>query len=55
MNAFTRVKSFVEDETGLTVVEYVVGAGLMLAVMTGVFSAFSDSLIAELNTLFGEQ
>jgi len=54
MSALAYLKCFIRDETGLTVVEYVVGAGLMLVVMTGVFGAFSDSLIAELSQLFGE-
>jgi len=47
-----RANAFFADESGLTVVEYVVGAGLMVIVFTGVFAAFSDSLTSELDTIF---
>lgn len=52
MEIWTSVKDFLNDETGLTVVEYVVGAGLMVIVLSGVFAAFSDSLTSELSTIF---
>lgn len=52
MSRLTSVNEFFADESGLTVVEYVVGAGLMVIVFTGVFAAFSDSLTSELDTIF---
>ncbi|MEL7290856.1 MAG: hypothetical protein AAGJ78_01815 [Pseudomonadota bacterium] len=52
MHRLTSVNEFFADESGLTVVEYVVGAGLMVIVFTGVFAAFSDSLTSELDTIF---
>ncbi|MGF1739490.1 Flp family type IVb pilin [Vibrio profundum] len=45
-------KEFMQDEEGLTVVEYVVGAGLLVAGLTGIFGAFSDTLEAQLGTVF---
>ena len=48
------VKEFFLDEEGLTVVEYVVGAGLILVGLTGLFIAFRGILAAEFITIFGE-
>ncbi|RTZ15224.1 Flp family type IVb pilin [Vibrio aquaticus] len=52
MAVFLSVRAFFKDESGLTVVEYVVGAGLMVVGLAGLFLAFSDTLIAEMNTIF---
>ena len=52
MKIWTSVKAFLNDESGLTVVEYVVGAGLMVIVFSSVFVAFSDSLTSELSSIF---
>lgn len=41
-----------KDEEGLTVVEYVVGAGLLVAGLTGIFGTFSTTLSDELGTVF---
>lgn len=43
---------FARDESGLTVVEYVVGAGAIVLALSGFFSAFSDILLAEINRIF---
>ena len=47
-----KIHSFLADEEGLTVVEYVVGAGLLVVGFTGLFAAFRDILTAEFATLF---
>ncbi|EGA68218.1 hypothetical protein VISI1226_15796 [Vibrio sinaloensis DSM 21326] len=48
------IKNFFQDETGLTVVEYVVGASVMLAGLSGLFLAFQDILTEEFNSLFSQ-
>lgn len=52
MSGITRVAEFFSDESGLTVVEYVVGAGLIAIAFTGLFVAFSDVLTAEFSDIF---
>ncbi len=46
------IQYFMKDEEGLTVVEYVVGAGLLVIGLSGIFATFKDSLTAELNDIF---
>ncbi|AIW17936.1 Flp family type IVb pilin [Vibrio coralliilyticus] len=46
------VKAFLKDEEGLTVVEYVVGAGLLVAGLTGIFATFSSTLETQLTGVF---
>lgn len=46
------IKAFMQDEEGLTVVEYVVGAGLLVAGLAGIFGAFSSVLETELEGVF---
>lgn len=48
----TQVKEFLQDEEGLTVVEYVVGAGLLVAGLTGIFTTFSSTLQTQLGSVF---
>ena len=48
----TQVKEFLKDEEGLTVVEYVVGAGLLVAGLTGIFTTFSSTLQTQLGSVF---
>lgn len=43
--------AFMKDEEGLTVVEYVVGAGLLVAGLAGIFGTFSSLLEGQLNTV----
>ncbi len=40
----THTKAFMQNEDGLTVVEYVIGAGLLIAVITGVFHVLTGGL-----------
>mgnify|MGYP001217454989 CR=1 FL=1 len=42
-------KTFIQDEEGLTVVEYVVGAGLLVGGLTVIFSNLGTSLSTALN------
>ncbi|MGY3570637.1 Flp family type IVb pilin [Vibrio paucivorans] len=51
-NFMNKMKEFLNDEEGLTVVEYVVGAGLLVAGLTGIFSTFSSTLTTELGNVF---
>ncbi|AXN32497.1 hypothetical protein CKF94_14845 [Vibrio coralliilyticus] len=46
------VVEFFHDEEGLTVVEYVVGAGLIVAGFAGLFIAIRGILSAEFATIF---
>ena len=46
------VVEFCRDEEGLTVVEYVVGAGLIVAGFAGLFIAIRGILSAEFATIF---
>ncbi|CAM3861069.1 hypothetical protein VA7868_02716 [Vibrio aerogenes CECT 7868] len=43
---------FFHDEDGLTVVEYVVSAALLVAVLAAVFSTWGSVLLQELATVF---
>ncbi len=45
-------KAFWNDEEGLTVVEYVVGAGLLVAALAVVFSGWGNLIQAELANVF---
>ncbi|MGD8109772.1 Flp family type IVb pilin [Vibrio sp. TRT 21S02] len=51
-NLVKNVKAFMQDEEGLTVVEYVVGAGLLVAALAAVFSQWGATISAELATVF---
>lgn len=46
------VQAFLQDEEGLTVVEYVVGAGLLVTGLAGLFTAFGTTLQTELTGIF---
>lgn len=46
------IQEFLKDEEGLTVVEYVVGAGLLVAGLTGIFTTFSSTLQTQLGLVF---
>ncbi|MGF1696779.1 Flp family type IVb pilin [Vibrio lamellibrachiae] len=53
MNVFMKnIKAFMQDEEGLTVVEYVVGAGLLVIALGSIFTAFGEAMITELGTVF---
>ncbi|MGR5537418.1 Flp family type IVb pilin [Vibrio campbellii] len=52
MEKFTQaVKDFWNDEEGLTVVEYVVGAGLLVVGLSGLFTTLGTNLEAKLKTI----
>lgn len=52
MNKFTQaIKNFWQDEEGLTVVEYVIGAGLLVAAIGLVFGALGTTLTAKLTAI----
>ena len=53
MDIRTRVIEFLNDEEGLTVVEYVIGAALLVAGLTGIFTVLSDALETSLNNTIG--
>ena len=46
-------KEFMKDEEGLTVVEYVIGAALLVLAITTVFTTLGTQLAAKLNTIIG--
>ena len=48
-----KITAFMKDEEGLTVVEYVVGAGLLVAGLAGIFGTFSSALESQLGTVLG--
>ncbi|WP_070962488.1 Flp family type IVb pilin [Vibrio sonorensis] len=54
MNKFMQnMKAFMADEEGLTVVEYVVGAGLLVIALGTVFSQWGTTISTELSSVFG--
>ena len=48
------ITAFFKDEEGLTVVEYVVGAGLIVIALAAVFENLGTLLQGELATIFDE-
>ncbi|MDC0609337.1 Flp family type IVb pilin [Vibrio sp.] len=52
MNNFVeKCKAFWKDEEGLTVVEYVIGAGLLVVALTAVFTTMNTKLSTKLSTI----
>lgn len=52
MNKFiTNCKAFMQDEEGLTVVEYVVGAGLLVAALSAIFTGLGTDMKNKLDNL----
>ncbi len=49
-----QIKAFAKDEEGLTVVEYVIGAALLVAGLVIIFSNLGQSLSSKLNTVINE-
>lgn len=45
------LKNFIQDEDGLTAIEYVIAASLLVAGLTTVFTGFGDALAAKLNAI----
>jgi pilus assembly protein Flp/PilA len=48
------IVDFFKDEEGLTVVEYVIGAALLVAGLTGIFNVMSSGLNTSLSTTVGK-
>lgn len=48
----SNVKAFMQDEEGLSVVEYVIGAGLLAIAMTQLFDGLVSSMGKELSSIF---
>ncbi|PMH41248.1 fimbrial protein [Vibrio sp. 10N.286.49.B3] len=44
------IKAFMRDEEGLTVVEYVIGAALLVAALTAVFGSLKTDLAEKLTS-----
>ncbi|XAW89983.1 Flp family type IVb pilin [Vibrio sp. CDRSL-10 TSBA] len=54
MNKFTQaIKNFWQDEEGLTVVEYVIGAGLLVVALAGLFATMGTQLEAKITAIIG--
>lgn len=51
-NLVTSIKTFMQDEEGLSVVEYVVGAGLLVTAIGVVFGEWGTTLDTELDNVF---
>lgn len=52
MNKLTHfIKSFIEDESGLTAVEYAIAGGLVVGGMVGAFVALGDNATNQINAL----
>ncbi|GEA51100.1 hypothetical protein VIN01S_19040 [Vibrio inusitatus NBRC 102082] len=50
----SRAKEFAKDEEGLTVVEYVIGAALLVGGLVVIFNNLGTSLSTKLNTVISE-
>ena len=48
MHALTK---FIRDEEGLTVIEYVIGASLLVGGLTVIFTGFGATLAGKLNAI----
>jgi pilus assembly protein Flp/PilA len=42
---------FIQDEEGLTVMEYVIGAALLVAALTTMFTGYGAALLAKLTAI----
>ncbi|MCE0492674.1 Flp family type IVb pilin [Vibrio salinus] len=47
------LKAFCKDEDGLTTVEYVIAASLLVGVVTLVFATMDDQLITKFDNIMG--
>ncbi|MEZ9709688.1 Flp family type IVb pilin [Vibrio breoganii] len=54
MDIKSQIVGFFQDEEGLTVVEYVLGAALLVAAITTVFSTLEGGLINSLNNTMAD-
>ena len=49
----TALKNFIKDEDGLTAIEYVIAASLLVAALTVLFSGYGTALQAKLTAIIG--
>lgn len=49
-----KIIDFFKEEEGLTVVEYVVGAGLLVVGFSGIFIVFGELLTEQFASIFSE-
>ncbi|ANO32219.1 fimbrial protein [Vibrio breoganii] len=54
MDIKSQIVGFFQDEEGLTVVEYVLGAALLVAAITAVFTSLEGGLINSLNNTMAD-
>lgn len=52
MNAKKLITKLIEDESGLVVVEYVIGAAGILVVLVLVFSDLGEQLVSKITSIF---
>ncbi|ELP5728027.1 Flp family type IVb pilin [Vibrio vulnificus] len=52
-NLLHKAKAFMQNEEGLSVVEYVVGAALLVAALSAVFTGLGDNLNTKLDGAIG--
>lgn len=51
---FESFKAFCQNEEGLTVVEYVIGAGLLVGVVSLVFGSMGNQLLSKFSSIINE-
>ena len=51
MNIKTLLTEFIEDESGLTAVEYAIAGGLVVGGMIGAFNLLGDNATSKINCL----
>ncbi|WP_261816781.1 Flp family type IVb pilin [Vibrio gallicus] len=51
MDNFKNIKAFLDNEEGLTVVEYVIGASLLVAAITTIFTTLGTQLDGKLSNI----
>ncbi|MCK6262454.1 hypothetical protein KP803_04125 [Vibrio sp. ZSDE26] len=52
--AYGRVVEFFKDEDGLTVVEYIVSAGLLVVVLSGLFTVLYGAISDRFESMFSD-
>lgn len=52
-NLLKNIKDFINDEEGLTVIEYVIGAAMLVLGLTTIFSSIGTTLATKLSAIVG--
>ncbi|MEZ9872195.1 MULTISPECIES: Flp family type IVb pilin [Vibrio] len=52
-NILKNIKEFMNDEEGLTVIEYVIGAAMLVLGLTTIFSGIGSALSTKLSAIVG--